>query len=58
MLLHLRRILAQLLHPMRIRDVSPLLDPGPLQHPLIPRFQRGELVDVDAGPEGSCYPSK
>jgi len=58
MLLHLRWILAQLLYPMRVGNVSPLLDPGSLQHPLIPRFQCRELVDIDAGPEGACYPSR
>jgi hypothetical protein len=48
MLLHLRRILTQLLHPMRIGNMSPLLHPGSLQHPLIPRLQRRELININA----------
>jgi hypothetical protein len=56
MLLHLLWILAQFLHTVRIRNVSSLLHSWPSQHPLIPRLQRWELVDIDAGPECACHP--
>jgi hypothetical protein len=57
MLLHLLRILAQFLHAMRIRNMSSLLHSRSRQHPVIPGLQCREFIDINSGPESSCYPS-
>ena len=55
MLLHL--LLTHLLHPMRTRHVPPPLHPRPRQHPLLPRLEMRELVNVDARPSGRRHPA-
>ena len=55
MLLHL--LLTHILHPMRARHVPPPFHPWPRQHPLLPRLQMRELVDIDARPSGRRHPA-
>lgn len=57
MLLNLGRVLGQLLHLMRIWNMSPLLYPRSSKHPIIPRLQSREFVDVDTSPECGSDPS-
>ena len=55
MLLHL--LLTHVLHPMRTRHMPSLLNPWPRQHPLLPRLQMREFIDIDARPSSGCHPA-
>lgn len=57
MLFHFLRIFAQLLHPVGIRNMSPLFDPWTGQHAFLPCLQMREIIDVDTCPECSGDPS-
>lgn len=53
----LRLLLTHVLHAMRTRHVPSFLHPRPHQHPVVPRLQMWELIDIDARPSSRCDPT-
>jgi len=57
MALHLLLVLQELLHLVRVWDISTLLESWPTPHSLLPRLEMREIVNVDPSPSRGADPT-